>query len=87
MPWVKAQVGCCRGTFVSHRQRDSVHFGCSASHSAAYSSPRIRQARGDKFSIGRCSVQEPGADWRQNTSTRTVTGIPFAAGPAGRGTQ
>ena len=25
-------VGSCRGTFCSHRQRESIHFGCSASH-------------------------------------------------------
>jgi hypothetical protein len=30
-----AQVGCCRGTLISHRQRDSIHFGCSANHSDA----------------------------------------------------
>jgi hypothetical protein len=31
----KRYAGLCRGTLCSQRQRDSIHFGCSASHSAA----------------------------------------------------
>src|SRR5262249_6196941 len=68
----EAQAGCFRGTLCSHRQPESTHFGCSASHSCAYSCPRTRQAGNDKPSSGRCSVQEPGAPCRQKTSTSAV---------------
>jgi hypothetical protein len=76
------QTGCYRGTFRSQRQRDSIHFGCAASQSNAYCSPRITQARGERSPIGRCSVQEAGADCKQNTSTSAVIGKSFG-GKAG----
>jgi hypothetical protein len=77
-----AQVRRSEGTSISQRQRDNAHFGWSVNHSNAYCSPRFRQALNGSSGNGRSSVHEPGADWRQNTSTSTVMSVPFAAGVA-----
>src|SRR4029077_902609 len=70
--WAQAHAGCFRGTLCSHRQPERTHFGCSASHSCAYSWPRTRQAGNARLSVGRCSMQEPGAPCKQKTSTSAV---------------
>ncbi len=64
----RAQDARCRGRFCSQRQRDSTHFGWSASQSEAYCWPWTRQEVKDICSKdGLSSWQEEGDESRQKT--------------------